>query len=61
MTLVADLVQELCQTDDGRWILRHPEDYEVEDRELSPAEARQWLLATGTPSNARRVLEFFSG
>lgn len=50
-TMAADLHQALWQTSSGKWILETPMDPGAEPQELTPEQAREWLLSTG-PANA---------
>jgi len=57
-TKMADLHQALWLTDSGNWILETPMDPEFDPQELTPKQARKWLLSTG-PANAKLAKKYF--
>ena len=56
--IMADLNQVLWLTDSGNWILETPMDPGAEPQELTPEQAREWLLSTG-PANAKLAKKYF--
>jgi hypothetical protein len=57
--LMADLVKELRQTEDGRFLIIKDSGKELQ--ELTAEEVCQWLLDSGTLMNLRFAKENFGG
>ena len=55
--IVADFFQSLRQRG-GKWILETPMDPGADPQELTPEQARKWLLSTG-PANAKLSQKYF--